>query len=267
MESLLRTTLAAVRDGRIDVEEACRRLAAWPCERLPFATIDHHRELRTGYPEVVYCAGKTASQVAAIGGRIWRRSGRLLATRAEPDHADALRAEVPSARYNPLARTVSAGAPAPAPGRAVVVLTAGTSDLSVAEEAVETVRVMGEPVVLITDVGVAGLHRLLDRESEISGAGVIVVVAGMDGALASVVGGLARAPVIAVPTSVGYGASFGGLSALLAMLNTCAAGVLTVNIDNGFGAGIAAARINERRMAEERERGAVAARAVPGACA
>ncbi|HUP00118.1 MAG TPA: nickel pincer cofactor biosynthesis protein LarB [Gemmatimonadota bacterium] len=268
MDTLLRTMLAAVKNGELDVEEACRRLAAWPCEQLPFATIDHHRDLRTGFPEVIYCAGKTPFQVAAIGGRIWRQAGRLFATRAEPEHAEALRAEVPQARYNPLARTVSAGAPAPSPGPAVLVLTAGTSDLPVAEEAVETIRAMGEPVVRIADIGVAGVHRLLMHEAEIANAGVIVVVAGMDGALASVAGGLARAPVIAVPTSVGYGASFGGLGALLAMLNSCAAGVVTVNIDNGFGAGVAAARINRLRVVEVAGAGVTAgAERAPGACA
>lgn len=262
MDKLLRTTLTSLRAGDIDVEEACRRLAAWPHERLPFATIDHHRALRTGFPEVVFCAGKTAAQAADIGARIWERTGRLLATRATTKHAEALRRAVPAARFNPLAATVSAGAPAPAAGPPVLIVTAGTSDLPVAEEASETVRAMGEPVERITDAGVAGVHRLLEREAEIAGAGVIVVVAGMEGALASVVGGLARAPVIAVPTSVGYGASFGGLAALLAMLNSCVAGVVAVNIDNGFGAGVAAVRINRLR----REGAAEPARA-EGACA
>lgn len=254
MDTLLRTTLAAVRNGEMDVEEACRRLAAWPAERLPYATIDHHRGLRSGIPEVVYCAGKSPAQAAAIAERIWKYSGRLLATRASPEHAEALRRAVPAAHYNALARTVSAGAPSPAAAPPVLVITAGTSDLPVAEEAMETVRVLGEPVVQITDVGVSGMHRVLAHQEELAAAGVIIVVAGMEGALASVVGGLARVPVIAVPTSVGYGSSFGGLAALLAMLNACAAGVVAVNIDNGFGAGVAAARINRLRAATGVER-------------
>ena len=250
MDTLLRTTLAEVRDGTLNVEEAVRRLAGWPHERLPFATIDHHRSIRAGFPEVVYCAGKTPAQAAEICARIWRRAGRLLATRAGEDHAAAIRAAVPQAHHNPLARTVSAGAPAPAAGAPpVVVVTAGTSDLPVAEEAIETVRIVGQPVEHLVDVGVAGIHRVLEERETLARAGVLVVVAGMEGALASVVGGLVEVPVVAVPTSVGYGASFGGLAALLAMLSSCAPGVVVVNIDNGFGAGFAAARINALRAA------------------
>lgn len=264
MDVLLRTTLTAVRDGRIDVDEACRRLAAWPHERLPYATLDHHRSLRTGLPEVLFCAGKTPAQSAEIAERLWRRGGRLLATRADTAHAEAIRSRVPEARHNPVSGTLSAGAPPPLDVPPVLVVTAGTSDLPVAEEAVETLRVLGQPVERLVDVGVAGIHRLLAQEESIGAAGVVVVVAGMDGALASVVGGLARVPVIGVPTSVGYGGSFDGLAALLAMLNTCAAGVVVVNIDNGFGAGVAAARINALRAAD----GAAAARAASGgACA
>ncbi|HUP18936.1 MAG TPA: nickel pincer cofactor biosynthesis protein LarB [Gemmatimonadota bacterium] len=248
-DALLRTTLAAVRDGRIGVDEACTALAGWPHERLPFATIDHHRALRNGQPEVIYCPGKEPEQAAAIADRLWRRAGLVLATRASEAHAEAIRRAVPAARWNPVARTVCAGAPAPRAAPPVLVLTAGTSDLPVAEEAVETVRAMGEPVEHVVDVGVAGIHRLLEREESLTAAGAIVVVAGMDGALPSVVAGLVRAPVVAVPTSVGYGASFGGLAALLAMLNACAAGVTVVNIDNGLGGGFAAARINRLRAA------------------
>ncbi len=255
METLLRTTLDLVREGALDVDEALRRLADWPHEQLPFATIDHHRDLRAGAPEVVYCAGKTPEQAAAIAERIWRSSGWLLATRAESAHADAIRALVPEARHNSVARTVSAGARAPVPGAPpIVVVTAGTSDLPVAEEAMETARMLGQPVEALVDVGVAGIHRLTERRDTLNRAGVLVVVAGMEGALASVVAGLVAVPVVAVPTSVGYGASFGGLAALLAMLSTCAPGVTVVNIDNGFGAGFAAARINARRAeAADRE--------------
>lgn len=247
IDPLLRSVLADVAEGRLDVDEACRRLGAWPHERLPIATIDHHRELRNGMPEVVFCERKTPAEAATIAERIWRRSGRLFATRADPEHAAAIRARIPLARHHRRARTVSAGAPAAADGPDVLVITAGTSDLPVAHEAVETVRMAGEPVALLNDVGVAGIHRLLAEEKRVRAAGTIIVAAGMEGALASVVGGLVSVPVIALPTSVGYGASFDGLAALLAMLNSCAAGVLVVNIDNGFGAGCAAARINALR--------------------
>lgn len=247
MDILLRTTLEAVRSGEMGVDEACGRLAGWGHETLSFATIDHHRALRAGFPEVVYCAGKTPEQAAAIARRVWERSERMLATRAGAEHARALLAAVPNARHNPVARTVSAGAPAPMDGPPVLVVTAGTSDLPVAEEAIETIRVLGQPVETLVDVGVAGVHRLLTHEEALTRAGVVIVVAGMEGALASVVGGLVRVPVVAVPTSVGYGASFEGLAALLAMLSSCAAGVVVVNIDNGFGAGFAAARINALR--------------------
>jgi NCAIR mutase (PurE)-related protein len=261
MDNLLRTTLTAVRNGTLDVEEACRRLAGWQHEALPFATIDHQRAMRSGFPEVVYCEGKTPAQAAAIAARVWERTGRLLATRARIEHAEAIRAAVPAARHNPIARTLCAGAPAPASRPPVLVITAGTSDLAVAEEAIETVRALGEPVESIVDVGVAGLHRVLSRRAVLERAGVVVVVAGMEGALASVVGGLVRVPVVAVPTSVGYGAAFGGLAALLGMLTTCAAGVVVVNIDNGFGAGFAAARMNALRDAARAADPAVA----PGA--
>jgi NCAIR mutase (PurE)-related protein len=261
MDILLRTTLQAVRAGEMGVDEACSRLAGWTLEALPFATIDHHRALRAGFPEVVYCAGKTPVQAAAIARRVWERSGRMLATRAGDEHARAVVAAIPEARHNPVARTVSAGEPAAAEGPPILVVTAGTSDLPVAEETVETVRMLGQPVETLVDVGVAGVHRLLAHEAALARAGVVVVVAGMEGALASVVGGLVRAPIIAVPTSVGYGASFEGLAALLAMLSSCAAGVVVVNIDNGFGAGFAAARINALRDSEPESRAARAAEA------
>ena len=242
VDSFLRITLTALEKGELDLEEACRRLSAWPHERLSFATIDHRRDERTGLPEVVYCEGKAPLQAAAIAERIWRRSGRLLATRAGVDHAAAIAAAVPGAVHNPVARTVSAGGPAVPIGGRVLVITAGTSDQPVAEEAIETLRMFGRPVETAIDVGVAGIDRILERAGRIAAAAAVVVVAGMDGALASVVGGMARGPVIAVPTSVGYGAAFQGLAALLTMLNSCAPGVVVVNIDNGFGAGVAAAR-------------------------
>ena len=252
IDRFLRTTLAAVRDGEIELDDACRRLADWRHERLPFATIDHHRAYRNGFPEVVYCEGKEPVQAAAVAERIHDRCGRVLATRANEEHARAIVEAVPGAISNRVARTVAAGAPDPWPGPPVVVVTAGTSDLPVAEEAVETIRMFGEPVEHLVDVGVAGIHRILERTDTLETAGAVVVVAGMDGALPSVVAGLVKVPVVAVPTSVGYGASYEGLAALLTMLNSCATGVTVVNIDNGFGGGFAAARINGLRRESPR---------------
>jgi len=216
-------------------------------ERLSFAAIDHLRPHTQGHQEVIFCPGKTPDQVVAIAERLAAASGEFLATRADETHLGALARRFPDADCNPLGRTVYlAPRPASPPtGRGpVLIVTAGTSDLSVAEEAAVTGRALRNEVERLTDVGVAGIHRLLTQTDLLKRAAVIVVVAGMDGALASVVGGLVRVPVIAVPTSVGYGASFGGVAALLAMLNSCAAGVTVVNIDNGFGAAVAASRIN-----------------------
>ena len=216
-------------------------------ERLAFAQIDHLRPLTQGHHEVIFCPGKTVGQVVAIAERLERASGSFLATRAEPPQADALLVRFPRAVCNELSRTVYL-APDPEPaatGRGtILIVTAGTSDLPVAEEAAVTARALRNPVERLTDVGVAGLHRLLTQTDVLRSAAVVIVVAGMEGALPSVVGGLVKVPVIAVPTSVGYGASFGGLAALLAMLNSCASGVTVVNIDNGFGAAVAASRIN-----------------------
>jgi hypothetical protein len=216
-------------------------------ERLRFATLDHLRPYTQGQQEVVFASGKTAEQVAGIADRLAAASGTFLVTRAEPTHVAALRERFPRAEFNPLGGTVYLPPePEPAPtGRGtVLVVTAGTADLPIAEEAAVTLRAFRNRVGRMTDVGVAGIHRLLTQAGELRDAAVVVVVAGMEGALPSVVGGLVRVPVIAVPTSVGYGASFGGIAALLAMLNSCAAGVTVVNIDNGFGAAAAASRIN-----------------------
>jgi NCAIR mutase (PurE)-related protein len=216
-------------------------------ERLPFATIDHLRPITQGHQEVIFCLGKTTGQVVAIAERLEAAGGSFLATRVEPAHAVALAARFPRAEINELGRTAYLPPdPEPAPtGRGtILVCTAGTSDLAVAEEAAVTARALKNRVERLTDVGVAGIHRLLTQTDVLRSASVIVVVAGMEGALPSVVGGLVKVPVIAVPTSVGYGASFGGLAALLAMLNSCASGVTVVNIDNGFGAAAAASRIN-----------------------
>lgn len=220
-------------------------------ERLPFATIDHLRPITQGHQEVIFCQGKTPGQVVAIAERLEATGGEgggsFLATRVEAAHAAALAARFPRAEVNELGRTVYLP-PEPEPaatGRGtVLVCTAGTSDLPVAEEAAVTARALKNRVERLTDVGVAGIHRLLTQTDVLRSASVIIVVAGMEGALPSVVGGLVKVPVIAVPTSVGYGASFGGLAALLAMLNSCASGVTVVNIDNGFGAAAAASRIN-----------------------
>lgn len=228
----------------MSTEAALDQLSSAPLERLDFATLDHHRALRQGFPEVVLAEGKTTDQVVAISKALAGRGEGLLVTRASADVQVRLTAALPGAVANELGRTVhlAAAIPPVVLGR-VLVVTAGTSDLPVAEEAAVTASAAGCQVERLTDVGVAGIHRLLDQSEVLHDADVIIVAAGMDGALPSVVGGLVRQPVIAVPTSVGYGASFGGVAALLSMLNSCASGVVVVNIDNGFGAAMAAARI------------------------
>jgi NCAIR mutase (PurE)-related protein len=248
MRDRVRSVLEEVAAGRLDAEAALERLALAPYEALPFATIDHHRGLRHGFPEVVLAQGKTVGQVVAIAERIAARGDGVLATRADDACRDALGAAIPRIELNALGRTAYLPPEEPVAGGegTVLVVTAGTSDLPVAEEAAVTLHAFGSDVARLTDVGVAGIHRLLHQTDLLATARVIIVVAGMDGALPSVVAGLVRTPVIAVPTSVGYGASFGGLSALLAMLNSCASGVLVVNIDNGFGAAVAASRITHR---------------------
>ena len=238
--------LRSVADGSLDVAVALDRIALEPAESLPFATIDHHRALRQGFPEVVLGEGKTTEQVVTIAERIASRTDGVLVTRADAAVRSALVERFPAAKANATARTVYlAPEEPPAMGKGtVLVVTAGTGDLPVAEEAAVTARAFGNRVERLTDVGVAGIHRVLAKGDLLAEAAVVIVVAGMDGALPSVVGGLVRAPVIAVPTSVGYGASLGGIAALLTMLNSCAAGVTVVNIDNGFGAAAAASRIN-----------------------
>ncbi len=244
----LEDLLAGVAGGRLSPGQALERLRHFPSESLDFATLDHHRALRQGHPEVVFGAGKTTEQVVAICGSLVAASGGFLVTRASPEQQTALSAAFPGVALNPLARTAHLAAPdAPAAaGPTVLVVAAGTSDLPVAEEAAVTAGAFGHPVERLADVGVAGLHRLLASAEVLDRAGVVIVVAGMEGALPSVVGGLVAQPVIAVPTSVGYGAAFGGLAALLGMLNSCAAGITVTNIDNGFGAAAAASRILRR---------------------
>ncbi len=243
----LRRLLEAVAANRMTTEAALTELARFPVEELDYASVDHARTLVQGHQEVVLCDGKTPEQVEGICAALADSSGSFLATRASEAVQEQLARRFPRAERNALGRTVYlAPEPQPAPtGRGtVLVVTAGTSDLAVAEEAAVVARALGNRVSRLTDVGVAGIHRLLRRSDALREASVVIVVAGMDGALASVVGGMVRSPVIAVPTSVGYGASFGGISALLAMLNSCASGIAVVNIDNGFGAAVAASRIN-----------------------
>jgi NCAIR mutase (PurE)-related protein len=243
----LRTLLEQVRDGATDVEQAIDSLRRLPFEDLTYAVVDHHRSLRCDVPEVIYCASKTPEQTVGIARSLAAGGEPVLATRVDEATERALRAAFPGAVYNAIARTVLLPVVGmPTPGGLVAVLSAGTSDLPVAEETAVTSEAMGCEVRRVYDIGVAGLHRLLRAEDLLRSADCTVVVAGMEGALASVVGGIVSCPLIAVPTSVGYGASFGGLAALLAMLNSCAAGVTVVNIDNGFGAGVAASRIARR---------------------
>lgn len=238
--------LRQVSEGVLAPEAAVRRLSMAPFEAMEFATVDHHRALRHGYPEVIYAEGKTAEQVVAIAERTMTNGGSALATRTDAGTRQAMRERFPDAVVSDLGRTVRVGAVPPRQTGTVLIITAGTSDLPVAEEAAESAVAMGNTVARLNDVGVAGIHRLLSNGSLLQDASVVIVVAGMDGALPSVVGGLVACPVIAVPTSVGYGASLGGLAALFTMLNSCAAGVTVVNIDNGFGAAAAATRIGQR---------------------
>ncbi|HOX42095.1 MAG TPA: nickel pincer cofactor biosynthesis protein LarB [Myxococcota bacterium] len=244
----LRALLADVAAGRRTPEQALASLRGQPFEELGFATVDLHRGLRTGFPEVIYGQGKTPEQALAIAERLVAAGGPLLVTRVSPEMGAALAARFPDGVHDPHARCFHWQREEPADvGRGVIrVISAGTSDLPVAEEAALTARLMGHRVERVHDVGVAGLHRLLHHRQALETASVLVVVAGMEGALPSVVGGLVACPVIAVPTSAGYGASFEGLAALLGMLSSCAPGVVVVNIDNGFGAGYAAARMNRR---------------------
>jgi NCAIR mutase (PurE)-related protein len=238
--------LAAVRAGDCSIGDALDRLRGMPFEDLDFAKIDHHRALRNGFAEAILAEGKTGEQVVAIADGMVKTGANVLVTRVLPDVAAQLQRAVPGFVYHPTPRLACHRTrPVEVVGRGtVLVVSAGTADLPVAEEAAIAAELMGNRIERLYDVGVAGLHRLLDRRDQLWAASVLIVVAGMEGALPSVVGGLVAGPVIAVPTSVGYGTSLGGLAALLGMLNTCAAGVVVVNIDNGFGAAAAASRIN-----------------------
>lgn len=246
----LTALLASVRDGLTTVPEALSTLRTLPYEDLGYAKLDHHRGIRKGFPEVVFCQGKTLEQITGIIEKMISHNGVILASRATEEVYQAVKKVCPEAVYHQAARMVVIGEPPlqTATGE-ILVLSAGTADIPVAEEAAVTAAAMGGTVRRLFDIGVAGIHRLLDNRNQLFTARVIVVVAGMEGALASIVGGLVDKPVIAVPTSVGYGASFGGISALLTMLNSCAPGIAVVNIDNGFGAGYLAATIN--RLGED----------------
>ena len=244
--------LRQVADGHVDVDSALDQLARDPVESLSFATIDHHRALRQGYPEVILGQGKTTEQIVAIAERIAAHGDGFLVTRAAPDALSAIERAFPGVEISAMGRCayLPPNEP-PMRGRGtILIVTAGTSDLPVAEEAAVTARALGNTVERLTDVGVAGIHRVLAGAEVLTRATVVIVVAGMDGALPSVVGGLVSRPVIAVPTSIGYGASFGGIAALLAALNSCAAGVTVVNIDNGFGAAVAASRITHASISQ-----------------
>ena len=242
----MREILEQVAAGALRTDEALERVKRLPFEDLGFAKVDHHRALRTGLPEVIFGQGKTADQIIAIARRLRDGGQNVLVTRLNPDVAAAVLEAIPELTYSADARVASLRQTGPrSTGRGTILIAAaGTADLPVAEEAALTAELLGNPVQRVYDVGVAGIHRLLAYNDQLRQAAVLIVVAGMEGALPSVVGGLADKPVIAVPTSVGYGASFGGLAALLAMLNSCVAGVTVVNIDNGFGAAVAADLIN-----------------------
>lgn len=240
----LKKLLKQVQAGKITLQEALHQLRTLPYEDIGFASIDHHRSLRQGFPEVIFCEGKTKTQITDIARKLLNKGKPLLATRATPEIGRALKRLDTKAVYHEAARLVSVSDPKRPRIGDIVIVTAGTADIPVAEEARITAEIMGSRVQSLFDVGVAGLHRLLDRQDILRTARVLIVVAGMDGVLPSVVGGLMDRPIVAIPTSQGYGANFGGLSALLTMLNSCSSGIGVVNIDNGFGAGCLAHRIN-----------------------
>lgn len=244
----LKQLLLKVKNEKISIDKAVEHFKGMPFDDIGFAKIDSHRHIRCGFPEAVFCQGKTIDQIVEIVGQIVKNKNNLLATRASEEIYKAIKRKYPDAKYNKLGRIVAIknGIRRKKNDGLISIVAAGTSDIPVAEEARETVEIMGNRVKTLYDVGVAGIHRLLSNREELSAARVIIVVAGMEGALASVVGGLVDCPIIAVPTSVGYGTSFGGIAALLSMLNSCSAGVSVVNIDNGFGAGCVASLINRK---------------------
>ncbi len=249
MREKIEQLLRDYKDGKIGVDEFINQIRWLPFEDIDFAKVDHHRTIKHGFPEVILCQWKTPEQVQEIAKRILERSNLLLATRASVEHFKAVKKIAKDAKYNELARTITVIREEPKKddkkGK-ILIITAGTADIPVAEEARVTAEILGNDVEVLYDVGVAGIHRLFLNFEKLKGASVIIVIAGMEGALPSVVGGLVSVPVIAVPTSIGYGAHFNGLAPLLTMLNTCAPGVVVVNIDNGFGAAFAATLMNRK---------------------
>lgn len=244
-EQKIREIMSSLANNKIKLEDAVKKLRFMPFEDIGFAKIDHHRALRKGFPEVVFCQGKTKEQVAEIVKSLSKNSATVLATRATVEMFREVKKYVKSAKYNKIAKTVIISKNRITKNGRILVLSAGTSDINVAEEAAAVAEAMGNKVERLYDVGVAGLHRLLSNKEKLENANVLIVVAGMDGVLPSVVSGLVGKPIIAVPTSVGYGASFKGIAPLLTMLNSCSPGVAVVNIDNGFGAGYFASMINK----------------------
>ncbi len=244
-QAKIKKILNNVKSGKLAVEEAYSLLKHLPFQDIGFAKVDSHRAMRKGFPEVIYCQGKSIAHIKGIAKKLSDIHSNIMATRADKKIFNAIRSVVPRAKYHEAARIVTIGRGEKGKGK-VLIVTAGTADIPVAEEAAVTSEFLGGKVEKIYDVGVAGLHRIMNKMKKLNEADVIIVIAGMEGALASVVGGLTDRPVIAVPTSIGYGASFKGLAALLSMLNSCAPGVAVVNIDNGFGAGVMASVINRR---------------------
>ncbi|KAA3613973.1 MAG: nickel pincer cofactor biosynthesis protein LarB [Calditrichaeota bacterium] len=243
-EGQIKQLLQRFRNGEIDEKSVIESFKKLPFENLSFANIDHHRTLRQGWPETIFCEGKSTDQIVGIAEHILKNNSYLLATRIAPESAEEVIRQFPDLIYNRTARTVASKIPDKTPEKKsrVALLSAGTSDIPVAEEAAETLAVLSIPCIRIYDVGVAGIHRLFDKLEQLQEVDFVIVVAGMEGALASVIGGLIGVPIVAVPTSIGYGTSFNGIAALLAMLNSCAAGISVVNIDNGFGAACVVAR-------------------------
>lgn len=243
----LKRLLERVKKGELSIERAIKNLKTFPFEDIGFATLDHHRSLRKGFPEVIWGEGKTASQIAIIIKKMLNKNHPILATRVDVRKAASIKKSIPKITYHPVSRTLTLTMDKiPKTGKGtILVVTAGTSDIPVAEEALITATMMGNKVDQLYDVGVAGIHRLVGKKEKLTSASVLIVVAGMEGALPSVIGGLVDKPVIAVPTSTGYGTGLGGIAALLSMLNSCASGVAVVNIDNGFGAGYIASLINK----------------------
>jgi len=241
----IQNLLLKVKDGKLDIENATQELTELPFKDLEFAKIDNHRELRSGYPEVIYCPGKTDEQILKIISYMNQRGNNILATRAKPETYELVKKNFSDAKYNKIGKTITIqNKKIEETETSIAIITAGTSDMAVAEEAVETAKMFGNKIIKIYDSGVAGIHRLYGKMNLIRQAKVLIVIAGMEGALASVVAGMTDKPIIAVPTSIGYGANFGGISALLAMLTSCANSVTVVNIDNGFGAAYSASIIN-----------------------